>query len=255
MRKQILVNHCKWLVMMCHISVIGNLKCYGWCFECFSTINSFPVVIFLQVSFPLIMILVIVCKYWTSCLSFALFATALTSQAWPYCGKMFNLAYVRKRENTAMPVCLSLISETWVPFSSNHKHSMDLHKLRQHADMKAFCRLFGASHFPCFITEKEMTGSSIPQRACLYKNTFSPQIGHFRLGNSRAMLIHVSRTLLSVNGSLSPSLRLIVWFHTFSSGIVHLVTLVSDRAEVANLYRIILVTTPPETSVCFAILD
>lgn len=83
-----------------------------------------------------------------------------------------------------------------------------------------------------------MTGSSIPQRACLYKNIFSPQTGHFRLGNSRAMLIHFPKTLLSANGSLFPSLKLIVWFYTFSSGTVHLVTLVSDRAEVANLYRI-----------------
>lgn len=46
-----------------------------------------------------------------------------------------------------MLVCLSLISENLVPFISNHKHSMDLHKLRQQADMKAFCRLLGTSHF------------------------------------------------------------------------------------------------------------
>lgn len=46
-----------------------------------------------------------------------------------------------------MLVFLLLISESWVPFISTHKHSMDLHKLRQHADMKAFWRLFGALHF------------------------------------------------------------------------------------------------------------
>lgn len=227
--------------------------------ECFCTINSFPMAIFfLQVSFPLIMAWVIICKYWTPCLSFSLFATVLTNQAWPYHGIMFKLAYARKPENTAMLVFLSLISETWVPFISDHKHSMDLHKLRQHTDMKAFCRLFGASHFSLIYYRK---GNDrvlfIPQRACLYKNISSPHVGHFRLGNSRAMLIHVSKTLLSAKGSLFPSLRkhLIVWFYNFSSGIVHLVPLVSDRVVVANLNRITLVTSPPESSVCLAILD
>lgn len=97
----------------------------------------------------------------------------------------------------------------------------------------------------------------ISHRACSYKNTFSPQIGHFRLGNSKAMLIRISKTLLSANGSLFPSLRkyLIVWFYIFSSGTVCLGTLGSDTLLVANLYRITLVITARESSVGFAIMD
>lgn len=123
---------------------------------------------------------------------------------------------------------------------------------------ESICRLFGASHFSLIYYRK---GNDrvlfIPQRACLYKNISGPHVGHFRLGNSRAMLIHVSKTLLSAKGSLFPSLRkhLIVRFYNFSSGIVHLVPLVSDRVVVANLNRITLVTSPPESSVCLAILD
>lgn len=141
--------------------------------ECFCTINSFPMAIFfLHVSFPLIMAWVIICKYWTPCLSFSLFATVLTNQAWPYHGIMFKLAYARKPENTAMPVFLSLISETWVPFISDHKHSMDLHKLRQHTDMKAFVGCLVHLIFPWFNTEKEMTGSSLSHREHVCTRTY-----------------------------------------------------------------------------------
>lgn len=167
-------------------------------------------IFFLQVSFPLIMIWVIICKYWTSCLSFALFATLLTSQDWPYCGvcSSWHMQGCQKTQPClfAFPSFqklgshLSLITSTpWVCTSSDNMLTW-----------KHFVRRLVHLIFPCFITEKEMAGSSIPQTECLYKNIFSPKIGHFRLGNSRAILIKVSKTLLSANGSLFPSVKLIV---------------------------------------------
>lgn len=81
--------------------------------ECLCTINSFLMAIFfLQVSFSLIMAWVIICKYWTLCLSFTLFAIVLTSQAWSYCGIMFKLSYAMKPENRVMLVFLVFISAT-----------------------------------------------------------------------------------------------------------------------------------------------
>lgn len=165
------------------------------------------VIFFLQVSFPPIITWVIICKYWTSCLSLALFATVLTSQAWPYCG---ICSYWHMQASQRTQACLfafpsfqklgshlSLITSTpWICTSSDNMLTW-----------KHFVRCLVHLIFPSFITEKEMAGSSIPQRECLYKNILSPKIGHFRLGDSTVMLIHVSKALLSANSSLFPFLK------------------------------------------------
>lgn len=136
--------------------------------ECLCTINSFlTAIFFLQVSFSLIMAWVIICKYWTSCLSFTLFAVVLTSQAWSYCGIMFKLSYAMKPENRVMLVFLALISATWVPFNSDHK---ELHGSAQakttHCHESAFLS-FRHLILPCFTTEKEMTESCISHIECV----------------------------------------------------------------------------------------
>lgn len=148
MRKWILVNCCKWLVMMCHISEFGNLKCYGWCF---------PLGLVLSVCVPLT-----ASQWQSSPASFILPNYNLgdnlqilkimslqhclplpTSQAWPFCGITFKLSHARKPENTAM---LVFISELRSHFPLITKHSTDPHELRQHVDTK-FCKVFGAYHF------------------------------------------------------------------------------------------------------------
>lgn len=149
--------------------------------ECLCTINGFLMAIFSpQVSFSLIMAWVIICKYWTSCLSFTLFAIVLTSQAWSYCGIMFKLSYAMKPENTVMLVFLAHISATQVPFKSDHKalHGSAQAKTTHWHEKRIF--KFEAFHFSLFYYRK---GNDrvvrIPHRACLY-NRFSPQIGHER---------------------------------------------------------------------------
>lgn len=130
---------------------------------CLCAINSFPMAnFFLQVSFSLIMAWVIIHKHWTSCLFFALFATILTSQAWPYCGTMSKLSCAKKPENRIMLVFLALISRTWVPFNSDHKALHGPAQAKKTLTGKqAFVGWLLHLFFPCFITEKEMTGSCI----------------------------------------------------------------------------------------------